>query len=146
MKTILVTAALIFTVQAASAQKLTETEVPKAVKENFSKKYPAAKEVKWKKEGADFEAKFDMDKKELEAIFDAAGAFKMQEEEIKTAELPKGSAEYCTKNFPDYKLHEAEKKIDAAGAITYEAELKKEKEKKEILFDSNGKFLSEVKD
>ncbi|MCD6010362.1 MAG: putative beta-lactamase-inhibitor-like, PepSY-like [Flavipsychrobacter sp.] len=62
---------------------ITEADVPVAVKDAFTAKYPAAAEVKWEKEteGAKvcYEAEFKVENKEKEAFFDEAGAFIKEE-------------------------------------------------------------------
>jgi hypothetical protein len=141
MKTIITTVALSLVVCFASAQKISEKEVPAAVKESFAKKYPGAKAEKWEKEGADYEAGFDLNKVESSAVFDASGAFKELEQEIKTAALPKGVSEYCAKSFAGWKLSEAAKITDASGKVTYEAEMSKGKEHFDALFDDKGNFI-----
>ncbi len=141
MKTIITTLALSLVVNLACAQKVKEAEVPAAVKEGFAKKYPGAKVEKWEKEGADYEAEFDLNKVESSAVLDASGNFKELEQEIKTSALPKTVGEYCTKNFAGWKLSEAAKITDAGGKVTYEAEMSKGKEHFDALFDDKGNFI-----
>lgn len=140
MKTILVMAVVVLTSATACAQKVKESELPAGVKEAFAKKYPGAK-AEWEKEGADYEAEFDLNKVESSAVFDGAGTFKELEQEIKVAELPKGVADYCTKHFAGYKIEEAARITDAGGKVSYEAEMKKGKEHFDAMFDDKGSFL-----
>lgn len=140
MKIIIITIASLLTLR-AYAQKIKETEVPANVKSAFEKKYPNVKVEKWEKEGADFEAEFDLNKVESSALFDANGSFKEIEQEINTTELPKPATEYCTKTFADYKIVESSKITDASGTITYEAEVKKGKEELDVIFDQKGNFI-----
>ena len=58
MKKIMI-AVLILVSGFAQAQKLKESEVPKAIKESFSKRFPNTKGVEWSKESStEFEAEF----------------------------------------------------------------------------------------
>jgi hypothetical protein len=141
MKTAIVTIALCLGFSFANAQHIKEAEVPASVKQGFEKKYPGAKVEKWEKEGADYEAGFHLNKVESSAVFEANGTFKELEQEIKTSELPKAAAEYCTKNFADHKLAEAAKITDAAGKVSYEAEMTKGKEHFDVIFDDKGNFV-----
>ncbi len=125
----------------AIAQKLNEKDVPKTVVDAFAKKYPGSKVQKWEKEGANYEAEFDLSKVESSAVFDASGTFIELEQEIKIAELPKVAVEYCAKTFPEYKLEEAAKIVDAKGTITFEAEMRKGKEHFDVIFDDKGNFI-----
>lgn len=141
MKTMLMIVASVLTFSCANAQKINEAEVPASVKNGFAKKYPGAKVEKWEKEGADYEAEFDLNKVESSAVFDANGTFKELEQEIKTSALPKAATDYCTKNYVGYKLSEAAKITDSTGKVMYEAEMSKGKEHFDALFDDKGNFV-----
>ena len=71
-KSILIPAGLMISL-AACAQKIKESDVPAVVKDAFQKSYKDAKEVKWEKEGADFEAEFEIGETDQSVVFDAAG-------------------------------------------------------------------------
>lgn len=141
MKTTIATIALCFGFIYANAQHLKEAEVPKSVKDGFAKKYPGSKVKVWEKEGADYEAEFDLNKVESSAVFDGNGSFKELEQEIKTSELPKSAVDYCTKTFAGYKLSEAAKITDANGKVQFEAEMEKGKEHFDVIFDDKGNFV-----
>ena len=141
MKTTIVTIALCFGFIYANAQHLKEAEVPANVKDGFAKKYPGSKVKVWEKEGADFEAEFDLNKVESSAVFGANGTFKELEQEIKSTELPKTGVDYCTKTFVGYKLSEAAKITDATGKVMFEAEMTKGKEHFDVIFDDKGNFV-----
>lgn len=144
MKSILIMAASILTINCANAQKINEADVPANVKSGFSKKYPGAKVEKWEKEGADYEAEFHLNKVESSAVFDANGTFKELEQEIKSSELPKAATDYCKKTYAGYKLSEAAKITDANGKVMYEAEMSKGKEHFDALFDDKGNFVKKL--
>ncbi len=141
MKTIITIAALVFAINTLSAQKVKEAEVPKAVTESFAKNFPGTKAKEWEKENDVYEAEFDLKKVETSVTFSADGKLMETETEIATSALPKAVTDYVTKNYPGHKLSEASKIVDAAGTITYEAEVKKGKEEMDLLFDANGTFI-----
>ena len=141
MKTIFTAAALVFAINTLSAQKVKEAEVPKAVTESFAKNFPGTKAKEWEKEKDNYEAEFDLKKVETSATFSADGKLMETETEIATNALPKAFTNYVTKNYAGHKLSEASKIVDAAGTITYEAEVKKGKEEMDLMFDSNGTFI-----
>lgn len=128
----------------ANAQEVKEADVPAAAKEAFAKKYPGVKAEEWEKEGNDYEVEFHLDKIESSATFEANGTFKELEQEIKTSELPKAAIDYCASKFAGYKLAEAEKITDANGNISFEAEMEKDKEHFDVLFDDKGNFLKKI--
>lgn len=126
---------------ATKAQELKEADVPANVKEAFAKKYAGSKAKEWEKENADYEVEFNLNKVESSAVFTAEGTFKELEQEIKLAELPKLASDYCTKNYGGWKLSEAAKITDAAGTVTFEAEMEKGKEQFDVMFDDKGNFV-----
>lgn len=127
---------------AACAQKMKEADVPSAVRDAFKKAHNDAKEVKWEKEGGNFEAEFEVGEVDQSVVYDASGKLIETEVEIKVDELPAGVKDYVAKNYKDAKIKEATKITDAKGTVTYEAEIKD----KDLIFDSNGKFIKEEKD
>ena len=137
MKNLTVIIAFCFGVSGAFAQKIKESEVPSAVKEGFKKHFPNSKAEKWEKEGADYEAEFDLNKVETSALINPSGALLETESEIAVKDLPKGSADYLAKNLPGKKIKEASKIVDSKGAITYEAEAGEA----DYIFDSSGNFI-----
>lgn len=153
MKTIIACLALALFTLEGNAQKLKDTDVPAAVKEGFRKHFPDVKKAEWEKEGANYEAEFEMSrvamdnpkakKEEVEksAVFSASGELLETEEEINVSALPASITEYITKNYAGYKVEEAAKITDNKGAVTYEAEVEKGKEEFDLLFDANGGFL-----
>ena len=123
------------------AQKLKEKDVPTPVKTAFQKNFPQAKVEKWEKEGVNFEAEFELNKTEQSVVFDEQGNLLETEIEIELNQLPKGILEYVIANHKGQNVKEAAKITDAKGNVTYEAEIKG----MDILFDSNGKFIKEIK-
>ncbi len=127
---------------AACAQRVKESEVPTVVKESFKKSYKDAKEVRWEKEAANFEAEFELGEADQSVVFNATGQFVETEVGIKVNELPSGVKDYVAKIYKDVKIKEATKITDAIGTVTYEAEIKG----KDLIFDSAGKFIKEEAD
>ncbi|MCA0428238.1 MAG: PepSY-like domain-containing protein [Bacteroidetes bacterium] len=123
------------------AQKLQEKDVPASVKTAFQKNFPQAKVKKWEKEESNFEAEFELNKTEQSVLFDAQGNLLETEVEIELNQLPKGVLEYVKANYKGQKVKGAAKITDTNGTITYEAEIKG----MDLLFDSNGRFIKEIK-
>jgi hypothetical protein len=123
------------------AQKLNEQQVPAVVKAALTKAYPAAKDIKWDKEEGKYEASFDLNKTDHSVLFEADGKIAQTEVEIELNQLPKGVVEYIQSHYKE-KAKEAAKITDANGTVTFEAEIKG----KDLIFDTNGKFVKEMKD
>jgi len=141
MKQVKLVAAAAMISSLAWAQKINEKEVPIAVKNALYQKYPDAKEVKWEKENQYIEAEFDVKKTDVSVLFDNQGNIIETEQEIEINELPKGVVDYVKSHYKQ-NIKEAAKITDAKGTVTYEAEIKG----MDLIFDSNGKFLKEIKE
>ena len=142
MKRSLLLSMLVFSIGLfASAQKMSETEVPNSVKTSFAKMYPGIT-PKWEKEGANYEAGFKKNDKVMAAVFTANGSLVESEVAIKVEELPATVLTYVKSNYKDKKIAEAAKITKADGTINYEAEV----DGKDVIFDSNGKFIKEEMD
>lgn len=137
MKKTMLIAGMVLIAITSNAQKVKDSEVPAAVKTSFSKLYPSAKVEKWEKENGNYEAEFDNNKVETSVLMNASGSLMETEMEIKPSELPKSVSDYVAKNLAGKKIKEASKITDAAGKVSYEAEV----DEADYIFDSNGTFL-----
>ena len=59
--------------------------------------------------------------------------------EIQVSELPASASDYIVQNYPSKKISEAYKVTDAAGVVTYKAEVGETY----LIFDSSGTFIKE---
>ena len=124
---------------AAHAQKVAPAQVPVAVAAEFKKAFPTVKTVKWEKEGADYEAGFEMGKAEMSAVITAAGALKETETELPVGQLPAPVQKALAANYKTSKITEAAKIVTAAtGTTTYEAEVSQGGKHHDVLFNADG--------
>lgn len=140
MKTIIISASLLLS-NIIVAQKLKSENVPTAVKESVTKKYPTAKVEEWEKEGENYEAELEMGKEEISVLLDTSGNILETETEIDVKDLPAAITDYISKHVKGKKIKEASKIVTSTGIVTYEAEVEKE----DYIFDSNGVFLKKEK-
>ena len=140
MKKSLIIVALGVSTSIAYAQKIKSTEVPAPVTTAFAKQYTKATDVKWDKESENFEASFDLNKTDHSVLYNAQGKVLETEIEIEVKQLPTGVLEYVKSNYKGESVEEATKITDSNGVVTYEAEV----DDKDLVFDSNGKFLKET--
>ena len=138
-KQLLLAATAILIVGAAQAQKLAAAQVPAAATATFQKTFPTVKTVKWEKEGADYEAGFDMGKAEMSVVITAAGVLKETETEMAVAQLPASVQNTLATSYKAYKITEAAKIVTAAtGTTTYEAEISRAGKHRDVLFNADG--------
>lgn len=137
MKTIIILVSIVAFALNASAQKVSESDVPAVVKTNFASMFPGMKADKWEMENGKYEAEFKQNKIESSVLFEANGTYVQTETEIAVLELPKGVSDYASKNLPGKKIKEASRITAADGSVTYEAEIRGS----DYIFDSMGNFL-----
>ncbi len=117
-------------------------DIPKAIQDAFSKKFPTAKSVKWNKENLnEYEANFLLNGIKNSANYDVQGLLLETESEIKVSELPTAITSNIQKKYSDWKIVGAAKIIHAKNGIQFEADLQKDKSKKEVLFTEKGIFI-----
>ena len=117
-----------------------EIKVPAKVKDALTKLYPKATEIKWGKEGkTEFEAEFKVNGTAVSVVMDVKGNLNETETDIAKLELPKGVEEFVAKNHKGWNITESSKIVDAKGNVTFEAQVTKDKVKKDLIFDKNGK-------
>ncbi|MGB8194835.1 MAG: hypothetical protein WCF67_23070, partial [Chitinophagaceae bacterium] len=91
----------------------------------------------WEKEEGNYEVSFKESGKEMSCVIDGAGSIIETETTISVQELPQPAKDYIEQHYRNSKIKEAAKIVKANGETTYEAEINK----KDVIFDSNGKFL-----
>lgn len=121
------------------AQKLNDKNVPAAVKSSLQKNLGITSAT-WEKEGENYEADYTVKGAENSAVLSSTGVVLETEIEIAQNELPPAAQSQIAKAYAGFKVVEAAK-ITAAGVITFEAELKKEKQAFELIFDEQGEIL-----
>jgi len=126
----------------ACGQKLKNEDVPAVVSAKFKSLYPSIENVKWGKEGQNYEAEFDVDKVETSVVIEAGGNLLETEYEITPSDLPAAAKAYVSTNIPGEKIKEASKITDAKGVVTFEAEVKG----MDYIFDKDGKFIKKVEE
>jgi len=116
-------------------------EVPKKVKDAFSKKFPTAKSVSWDKESkTEWEAEFKMYNIKYSANFMEDGSWKETEHKIDKNEIPQPVLSGLMNAFKGYKIEGAEISETAKG-IVYEFEIEKGKQEMEVVMDASGKII-----
>lgn len=150
MKKIIVLAATLFAMTSATfAQKMAKenennehVNVPAAVKNALNQKYPQAKNVGWEKENGNYEANWGGKSGEDNSVqFTPSGNFIEIVIAIPVSELPKQAITYVAKHYKGAKITEAGKVTNAAGNLSYEAEVKG----KDVIFDEHGNFVKAEK-
>jgi hypothetical protein len=126
---------------------------PDAVLTAFAKQY-SKKAVSWsieygKNDGVYFEGSFTSDtKSKAFALYDSIGTFKSLKTQIPVTKLPVIAQTYLKKNYPAKgkvkSVGRILSKIDDKNTQTYIAEVKKNKNQYNIVFDKEGNFIKRI--
>ena len=128
------------------AQDIDPNNVPEKLKQNFEQNYPQANDVEWEMDGQSYKVEFDNNKQEHEIWYTADGNTTKTEVEITEADLPNAITSVITSKYAGYKVESVEK-TTVNGSSTYDVELEKGwNDEKDVVFDENGKVLSEMID
>ena len=125
----------------ASAQNMSDTEVPQAVKAAFLKQFPKAEHAKWEMEDKkDYEVNFKQAGVEWSAKYDASAKWMETEHSVKVDALPEAVRKALTANYGTHKVEAAEVAETPEGTV-YEVDLEKGKEELEVVFSADGKVI-----
>ncbi|GAA4102908.1 PepSY-like domain-containing protein [Mucilaginibacter panaciglaebae] len=137
------TAAAMLISTAALAQKVKSSLVPSAVASALKSKYPQAANVTWEKEKGNYEANWGgKSGEDMSVVFTPTGAFVEQVEAVSATALPAAATAYLKSHYSGKKVSEAGRVVDAAGKITFEAEVKGVV----VVFDKKGSFVKAGKE
>jgi len=124
------------------AQEKKTNVIPDKLKEAVTKLYPNANEIKWNKEGKNFEAEFLNNGVKTSVNLDNDGNIVETETAIKRADFPNGVIDFIKKHYKGYTITEKTKIVNSQGVKTYEVEITKNKIKKDLHFDNNGNLIN----
>lgn len=120
------------------AQRVPSSTVPAVVRSALLQRYPQAAGVSWEKEKGNFEANWGgLSKEDNSVVFTPAGILVEVVAAIPVDQLPAAVATYVKAHYNGAKITEAGRVTDAAGHISYEAEV----HGKDLVFDEKGNFL-----
>lgn len=131
---------------AVSAQDMNPTDVPSDLKNTFEQAYPKATDVEWEMEGDTYKVEFEIDNEDQEIWYAADGKTNKMEKDLRENELPEAITSAISSNYAGYKIDSVEM-TEQNGTTTYEVELEKGwDDEKKVVFDADGKVLSERND
>lgn len=126
-----------FSITAFSQSK----NVPAVVKTAFSKKFPAAKNVKWTNESkTEWEAEFTLKDKEMSASFDPKGNWKETETNLRVTNLSATVLKTLHSKFRGYTVKSVAYTVNPKYKA-YEIDIAKGESKLEVTIDKTGKLL-----
>jgi hypothetical protein len=118
--------------------------VPAVVKSANLKKYPQSKtyHVTWEKENGNYEANWGGKDGEANSVtYTPSGTFVEIVKEVPRSQLPGSVQNYIKAHYKNAKFGDVGKVLDAQGKTSYEVEINR----KDVIFDENGRFVKEEK-
>jgi hypothetical protein len=140
-KLVLFFSVLVLISEICLAQIIIEENVPEAIKTEYLKRFPKAKEGYWELLKGNYEVNFMNDTTEYSVVFDKNSNLVEIEYKLFEYELPVIIISSFYLKFPGYKFHASAKIIEADNTVYYMVELLKGKIKLAVLFNSNGDVM-----
>jgi hypothetical protein len=127
----------------AGAQHLPPQQVPAQATTAFARTFPAATGVKWQQENTAYLASYEQPAPGT-AVFTAAGVLVETRTTISDHRLPPLARTYMGQQFPHREVDKIMRIVDAAGTVTYAAQVCRGKDKdcQTSYFDENGRLLT----
>ena len=132
------------------AQTAVQSNIPSVVSNSFHQNFSNAMNIEWEMKGELYNVEFDANNNEHEVWIDSKGKIINHKEEIKVNQVPANIKEAVKRDFPGYRIDDADKYV-ADGKTTYVLELDKGTFDKsavewKVTYDNSGKQLSKVQD
>jgi hypothetical protein len=132
---------IFFLTVSAFPQEISSDKVPAAVKQSFTKQFPAAKAVQYGIENSDYKIVFLKQDKQCIVTYNRAGKWLGTDSEITAAALPKEVSASVAKNFAGYTLITAVKREALDMGICFEMDLKQGNAGYSVRFSDTGEVL-----
>ena len=126
------------------SQQITADKVPAAVNDAFTKKYPAATDVKYEMAKTDFVVAFKDKEVGMYANFNSRGEWLQTETIVLESDVPKEVLTSVATNFVDYIITAVTKMDGPNDVVNYILDLKKGNEIIEIKFSPKGDVLKKT--
>jgi hypothetical protein len=124
------------------AQKVTEKDLPAAVKAAFTTKFPGTVNVKWGKENSkEYEAEFKLNKNDVSANFLATGEWAETETVLSVTDIPETISSVVKSKYPGASITKGEKLEKPGNKILYEVFIKTNGKTKEVELNADGSFV-----
>ena len=127
----------------ACGQKVSEADVPQAVKTAFTKQFPKADHAKWEMETkTEYEVNFKLGAEEMSATYGTAGQWLETEMDIKADALPDAVRRTLADKYAGSKVKDLSHVENPQGTF-YEADLEKGETSMEVVISPDGTVIKE---
>ena len=122
---------------------LRNSDIPSVVLNGFAEQFPNASKVEWEKIADIYEADFDVENVDHEAILNTDGTIVKYKYDITYNELPEAVQTTITNDFDKTKIDEVEL-IQISENKYYQVEFEEEPNDTKAIFETSGTFATEI--
>jgi hypothetical protein len=140
---LLLSACMLFSLWGFSL-RITQENVPAAVKEAFAKKFPTATNVTYAMEKSDYEITFKEKEVGMSANFNSKGEWLETETIMIESDLPKDVLTSAATNYVGFVMTNITKVEGPNKVVNYEMDLKKGKTGYQVKFSPKGDILKKT--
>jgi len=138
MKLIIFAMIFLFTSVSVFAQK---DSVPKNVKKSFSELFTKVENLKWSKQGSDFEANFTKEGEKISAVLDSSGNLIEMQSPMEIDLLPPTVPIHVEDKFKGYRIIKAYKIAKPKRDIFYKVVVSNGDVRRDLIFNYKGKYM-----
>jgi hypothetical protein len=138
MKNLIILAATaLLSINVSFAQDLSPADVPSVVINSFNKSFPKSSKVEWELKGDNYNAEFDVNRRDHEVWISKTGAIVKHKKELKTSEIPAAVSDQIKRSYNGFRIDDVNR-YEVNKKFYYKVELKKLNEERKVVFDQKG--------
>lgn len=123
--------------------EIRKSDMPSVVLNGFKEKFPNGSRVEWEKKADLYEAEFEIQNVEYEAILNAEGTLFRFKHEISFNDLPEAVQTAITTDFDKAKIDDVEL-LQVKENRFYQIEFEKEFKDRKTIFEESGRIFTET--
>jgi len=138
LMTILCTSLLLSTaLTSCQGDDIAPQDVPSVVSNTMMSAFPNATDLDWEKKNGNYEADFDIDTVDYEALLDASGKMLQVKHDITAADLPEAVKNTISQNYQDLRIDDASM-VEKGSETYYQVELEGSGPEQKLVFLADG--------
>ncbi|MBF9255118.1 PepSY-like domain-containing protein [Pontibacter sp. 172403-2] len=118
-------------------------DVPSVVTNTLMSAFPNATDLDWEKKNGSYEADFDIDTVDYEALLDASGKMLQVKHEITEVQLPETVKNTISQNYKDTRIDDAEM-VEKGSDKYYQVELESSGPDQKLVFSADGVVQTDI--
>lgn len=142
-KAFLIVLAVVIGFSSCEDDDMRDSDVPSVVLNGFISMFPNAEKVEWEKRSDLFEAEFEIDNVEYDALLDAEGSILKYKYDILFEKLPEAVKTSITNQFDRTKVDDTEVLL-IAETTYYQIKFDEEPQDNHVIFEESGQVNTNI--